>query len=137
MANSPDRFEDERGVIQDLLGKIDSVTEIFTRKGAVRGNHVHRRTTQWTYVIFGKLQVSTLDEGDSPLNVKTKVYTQGKLFCEEPGVAHAWKALEDTLVLVFTRGPRSGAKYATDTYKLALPLVVPTSPSETALENLI
>ncbi len=134
MANGPGRYEDERGVIQDLLGKIDSVTEIFTRKGAVRGNHTHKATTQWTYVVFGKLRVLTQEEG-GPVN--STVYKQGKLFEEGPGVAHAWKAVEDTLVLVFTKGPRSGANYESDTQRLALPLIVPTSPSEEALENLI
>jgi hypothetical protein len=34
-------YEDARGVIQDLLGPVDSVTWITTKKGAIRGNHVH------------------------------------------------------------------------------------------------
>jgi hypothetical protein len=41
----------------------------------------------------------------------------------EPGVPHAWKALEDTDCLVFTRGPRSGEDYESDTYRLEEPLL--------------
>jgi quercetin dioxygenase-like cupin family protein len=122
MANSPDRYEDDRGVIQDLLGPIDSVTEIFTKKGSVRGNHVHEFTAQWTYVVFGKLTVYTQAPGGLPAKHS---YTQGKLFCENPGIAHAWKAAEDTLVLVFTRGPRSGSNYEADTQRLQVPLILP------------
>ena len=109
-----DRFEDERGVIQDLLGRVDAVTEIFTRAGAVRGNHVHQRTTQWTYVIEGVLEAAwTEDDG-----VHTKRYGPGSLITEPAGIPHAWKARTDCKVLVFTKGPRSGEAYASDTTRL-------------------
>jgi quercetin dioxygenase-like cupin family protein len=110
-------FEDERGVIADLIAEpLDSVTQIFTHKGAVRGNHTHNETTQWTYIVSGTLQVVTRAPGGEPF---TEEYAAGELVIEEPGVAHAWKALEDTVVLVFTRGPRSGANYESDTQRLA------------------
>lgn len=118
MTEREDRHEDERGVIQDLLeGPLDSVTEIFTRKGAVRGNHVHKETTQWTYVVEGKLLVAFRPRGGSV--IRECEYGPGELVLEQAGVPHAWKALEDTTVLVFTRGPRSGANYESDTQRLA------------------
>lgn len=114
-----DRFEDERGVIQDLLGAVDAVTEIQTKNGAVRGNHIHKLTTQWTYVVSGRLKVAwTLDDG-----VHTATYGPGVLIRESAGIPHAWKALEDTTVLVFTKGPRSGDAYASDTQRLAVPIL--------------
>lgn len=109
-----DRFEDERGVIQDLLGPVDAVTHIFTRQGAVRGNHVHHRTTQWAYVISGRLLVAT-QEG---FKRDARECGPGTLICEPPGVPHAWEAIEDTEVLVFTKGPRSGENYESDTVRL-------------------
>jgi quercetin dioxygenase-like cupin family protein len=110
-------FEDDRGVIADLIAEpLDGVTRIFTRKGAVRGNHVHRETTQWTYVVSGSLVMSHRKPGDS-LPV-TWTVEPGELVCDNPGVAHAWRALEDTVVLVFTRGPRSGANYEDDVHRL-------------------
>ena len=112
-SNGHDRFEDERGVIQDLLGAVDAVTEIFTKRGAVRGNHVHQRTTQWTYVIYGVLETAWMSEdGDG---VHCKRYGPGALIEEKAGVPHAWKAATDCRVLVFTKGPRSGQAYETDT----------------------
>lgn len=118
---NPDRFEDARGVIQDILadGPLDAVTRIFTRAGAVRGNHYHAETIQWCYVLSGKLLVATRP----PAGIAHHVYGPGELACEEPGVAHAWKALEDTDVLVFTRGPRSGENYESDVTRLEVPLL--------------
>lgn len=113
-----DRFEDERGVIQDLFGQLDGVTEIFTRKGAVRGNHLHQFTTQWTYVVSGLLLVAS-----EPDVVQTRVYEPGEMVFEPPGIPHAWQALEDTRVLVFTKGPRSGEAYETDTLRLEYALL--------------
>ncbi len=114
-----DRFEDERGVIQDLLGPVDAVTEIFTRAGAVRGNHVHLKTVQYTYVVHGLLLVAwTEDDG-----VHTREARPCELVTEAAGIPHAWKALADCCVLVFTRGPRSGGAYESDTQRLAVPLL--------------
>lgn len=108
-------YKDHRGVIKDLLGPVDAVTEIFTKMGSVRGNHTHRETTQWTYIAWGKLEVVHKKPGEPEVR---KRYKAGSLFEEPPGVAHAWRALEDTLVLVFTKGPRSGANYESDTQRL-------------------
>jgi quercetin dioxygenase-like cupin family protein len=110
-----DRFEDHRGVIQDVLGKIDAVTRITTVAGAVRGNHVHRETTQWTLVLSGRLLMAS---GDTVTEMGP-----GEVIKHPPGMPHAWKAVEDTDCLVFTRGPRSGADYETDTYRLQEPLL--------------
>lgn len=111
------RFEDHRGVIEDLITRrIDAITEIFTREGAIRGNHVHEFTTQFAYVVSGKmLFVSQIDDG--PL--KSVLCGPGELVAEPPGVPHAWRAIEDTTVLVFTRGPRSGSAYESDTIRLS------------------
>ncbi len=114
-----DRFEDSRGHIQDLLGAVDAVTEIYTKAGAVRGNHVHLKTTQWTYVCWGELRAAwTEDDG-----VHEKTYGPGSLITEHAGIPHAWKAETDCMVLVLTRGPRSGEAYETDTVRLETPIL--------------
>jgi quercetin dioxygenase-like cupin family protein len=109
------RYEDRRGVIQDLLGPVDAVTHITTVKGAVRGNHVHHETTQWTYVITGALWMASGDQ--------RFVLEPGEVCTHKPGVPHAWEALQDTDCLVFTRGPRSGENYEQDTHRLEEPLL--------------
>lgn len=110
-----DSFVDDRGRIQDLIGPVDAVTLIRTVLGAVRGNHVHRRTTQWTYVLSGALLIS--QDG------MEEVVEEGQMVVDRPGVAHAWLALEETDCLVFTKGPRSGSGYESDTIRLDVPLL--------------
>jgi len=114
-----DRFEDERGVIQDLLENIDAVTEIVTWQGSIRGNHIHQETEQWTYVVAGLLTAAwTEDDG-----VHTHQYGPGCLIRERAGIPHAWRAETDCRVLVFTQGPRSGADYESDTQRLTVPIL--------------
>jgi quercetin dioxygenase-like cupin family protein len=110
-----DRFEDERGVIQDVIGKIDAVTRITTVAGAVRGNHYHEHTTQWTLLISGSLVMANGDE-------KT-LMGKGEIVKHEPGVPHAWKAVTHCECWVFTRGPRSGEDYESDVIRLEEPLL--------------
>lgn len=115
-----DRFEDHRGVIQDILGPVDAVTHIYTKANAIRGNHVHHKTIQYTWILKGRLLIVT----DSPKNGRQRnIYGPGEMAVEEPGVAHAWLAIEDTEVLVFTKGPRSGEDYETDTVRLEVPIL--------------
>lgn len=112
-----DSFEDERGRIQDLIvgAPIDSVTRITTVKGAVRGNHLHKLTIQWTYVLTGCLLMAN---GATEVSVGP-----GEMVVHRPETPHAWKAIEDTDCLVFTLGPRSGEQYESDTYRLEKPLL--------------
>jgi len=117
-----DRFEDHRGVIEDLLiTPLNGVTRITSRKGAVRGNHIHHRSTQWAYVVSGRLAVVTDDNGA----VLRREYGPGEMSCEPPGVPHAWQALEDTVCLVFSQGPRTGEDYESDVERLTVPLITP------------
>lgn len=112
------RFEDHRGVIQDwdVHGvPVDAVTHITTLNGAVRGNHVHHATTQWTLVIKGRLLMAT---GDG-----MKIMEPLDMVQHDPGVPHAWKALEDSECVVFAVGPRAGENYESDTERLKEPLL--------------
>lgn len=115
------RHEDERGFIEDLLGPTDSLTRIFTEKGMVRGNHIHEHTTQWVYVMWGKLLVVS-QLANAMMNHQE--YGPGMLSREDPNIPHAWRALETCLVLVFTRGPRAGENYEDDVIRLEVPLLL-------------
>ena len=118
----PDSFTDHRGTITDLLvTSLDAVTRITSVAGAVRGNHVHAETTQWTLVLSGRLAIVTEKDGYR----QRREYGPGEMAIEAPGVPHAWLALTDCECLVFTKGPRSGSAYESDTQRLAKPLIEP------------
>ncbi len=118
----PVSHEDDRGVIVDLLEDedINAVTLITFATGAVRANHYHKKTTQWNYVISGKIRLLTkLSEGE----VNEVIMHPGELYETVPGEQHALQGLNESSLLVFTRGPRGGKEYESDTYRLDIPLI--------------
>ena len=62
-------FKDHRGVIIDLIQKenINAITFITINKNKVRGNHYHKKTYQWNYIISGKMIASLLSIFDNVL----------------------------------------------------------------------
>lgn len=115
-------FEDERGHIIDILEKenIEYVTLISSKKGAVRGNHYHKESVQYTYVLSGRMKLVTqMPKG----KVETKIIKPGDLALTPPMEKHALVALEDSQFIVLTRGPRGGRNYESDTYRLRKKLV--------------
>ena len=117
-------FEDARGSIADILEDepIEHVSVLQTRQGSVRGNHLHRATDQWLYITSGALRFVT-QAGDAP--EETAIGRPGDVIHCGPNEAHAMEALEDTTMIVMTRGPRGGREYESDTYRLKTPLIAP------------
>jgi quercetin dioxygenase-like cupin family protein len=113
--------QDDRGAIIDLIEgvNINAVTFISFKKGAVRGNHYHKKTTQWNYIIKGKIKVVS-QMGEEPM-VETILETGG-FSVTEPMEKHALVGIEDSEMLVFTQGPRGGKEYESDTFRLEIPL---------------
>ena len=108
---------DDRGVITDLLENknINAVTVISFETDAVRANHYHKETTQWNYIISGKVKhVAKMLDGE-PVEI---VMEKGDFVETVPNEYHAVKALEKSEMIVFTKGPRGGKEYESDTYRL-------------------
>lgn len=115
-------FEDERGKIIDILEKevIEYVTLISSKKGAIRGNHYHKESVQYTFVLKGSLKLLT----QMPVGkIETAFIKSGDLVFTPPMEKHALIALEDSEILVLTRGPRGGKNYEKDTYRLSEKLI--------------
>ena len=118
--------QDERGRIVDLLEKenINAVTLVSFRKGAVRGNHFHKKTHQWNYLLSGRIRMRAQDPPKQAVSVLMK---PGDFVLTGPGERHALLALKDSELMVFTKGPRGGKEYETDTFRLKKPLIKPSS----------
>jgi len=114
-------FKDDRGEIIDLLENenINAVTIITFKRGAVRGNHYHKHTTQWNYVMNGRIKLVSQNPGEA---VVETVMNSGDFVATGPNVRHALVGLEDSTLMVFTKGPRGGKEYESDTYRLEVPL---------------
>lgn len=106
------KHEDERGVIEDLkVGKDWSVTYISFKKGAVRGNHYHKKTEQVDYILSGKVICA---DG----NGYERVVKAGEYEVHNPGLSHAYQALEDSEMVSMCKGVRIGENYEEDTFRL-------------------
>ena len=109
--------KDQRGLIVDLLEKknINAITLITQKKGKVRGNHYHKKTTQWNYLLNGKIKIYAKKKNKKK---ETIVLKKGDLVVTEKNEAHAIKAVTNSQFLVFTQGPRGGKEYENDTFRL-------------------
>ncbi len=114
--------KDKRGHIVDFLEKenINAVTFILSLKGSIRGNHFHKKTFQWNYILKGKLKLFYQRKNSK---IKKIVLNKGDFFLISPNESHALKALTKSEMLVFTKGPRGGKEYENDTYRLKKKLI--------------
>ena len=120
-------FKDKRGAILDILDDValNSVTLITNKKGAVRANHFHKKTVQYTFVLSGKVRYAS----KGPRGTKTAVLKAGDLAVSPPHEAHATEALTDAVFLALSHGPRHGRNYEADTFRLVAPLLSPKTPT--------
>lgn len=101
-----DAHVDDRGSIRDLLiGTVCSVTRITSKAGAVRGNHYHKFTTVYVYILTGSFEVASRING----HVVTAQVQAGSLLTFPPKDLHALKALEDSSFLLMADGMRGGS----------------------------
>jgi quercetin dioxygenase-like cupin family protein len=110
-------FSDERGVIVDVLTdeSVEHVNYITMAKGSVRGNHFHKQSVHYNYVLHGRIRfLRKMPYGP----VRGQCVGEGELVFTGMNERHALKALEDSELMVFTRGPRGGRNYESDTFRL-------------------
>ena len=114
-------FCDDRGEIIDMVENetINAVTLLTLKKGAIRGNHYHKNTYQWNYLLSGKIKISCQIPGET---VKVSIMKKGDFILTKPNERHALIGMEESELLVLTKGPRSGTEYESDTFRLDQPL---------------
>lgn len=114
--HKPINFEDPRGTIRDIMvdTPVDHITLISSSPGVVRGNHFHRLTTQYTYILTGRAQYYSATD-DNPVEVEE--LNPGDFIESPPLEHHAVKAITEMTMLAIARGPRGGDAYESDTYR--------------------
>ena len=109
--------QDERGSITDIIEQLDfnGATIIESKKGSIRGNHYHKETIQYIYIINGKLKAKSKKVNEAMVEITV---FPGDLISHEPLEAHCFEAIENSLFLVLSSGLRTGKDYEKDTYRL-------------------
>lgn len=117
-------FTDARGSITDILdGHVASTGIITFTKGAVRGNHYHKRQTQYTYMLSGAVELSVRDSRIENGPVENVTLNTGDLASIPTHIVHAYRALEDASMLCLTDLSRVAGGYEEDTYRVTPPLI--------------
>ena len=117
--HKPINFADGRGAIRDIFASAapECVTLITSNPGAVRGNHLHKRSTQHAFVVSGTMTAFSRIGGDDAPVTRIELIA-GDIVTHEPGEAHAYFATEPTVFLAFAEGLRKGEDYEKDTFRV-------------------
>ena len=111
-------FKDKRGFILDVIykKKFNHATLIYTKRGAVRGNHYHKKTTQISFLINGSCHYYYRNF----LLRKLKKIKLNKFdyVITKPQEVHSFKFLKNSLMMVFSKGLRGGKDYENDTFRI-------------------
>lgn len=110
---------DDRGDIVDVLNiPIAHVGYVTFTKGAHRGQHYHHRSTQYDYVLSGKLRlvVCRIDGSER----EDHILTPHMMTEIPPGVVHTYIAEEESEMLDITTLSRADEGYEEDTVKVDL-----------------
>lgn len=113
-------FSDKRGHIYDILEgeKVGHVGMITFSKGVVRASHYHLKSTQYSYVISGKIELTiATHEGK---NKKTYILNEGSFNVIPPKTYHRYKALTKAVILDLTTMSRNDNGYEKDTVRIEI-----------------
>ena len=98
-----------------ILNIFNHVALIKSNKKSIRGNHFHKKTIQYTYVLDGKLYYFK-KKGRS---YQKKILKKGDLIKTMPLEIHAFKFLaKKNTLLIFSSGLRGGKDYEKDTFRV-------------------
>jgi quercetin dioxygenase-like cupin family protein len=119
---------DARGTICDIFvaSPKDHCSIITFTPNAVRANHFHKKSTQYTYVIDGEILMATVvidHNGEPSGGIEKTVLGPGDLVTHPPYHAHAFLANKASTILAFADGVRGGDDYELDVFRLKVPLV--------------
>lgn len=112
-------FTDVRGDIFDVVeDKIRHIGLVTFRKGAVRGNHYHKKSTQYSYVLEGKIQLVIKAAKGKNTKIKKYIMTKGTYAQIPPYSIHTYIALTPAAIIDCTTLSRKADGYEKDTIRV-------------------
>ncbi len=118
-------YEDSRGKLSKLAAKsklekeetIEEVYIIYTNKGAVRGNHYHKKTVEYFSVLSGTAAISIKDM-QTGVTENIAVSADDNIVLKIPAyTAHAFKNEEEQQLIIAAVSMKEYSINDTDTYK--------------------
>ena len=115
-----DPHVDDRGYIQSLVNfPMKNLSLIFSKKGALRSNHVHKEDWHYMYVLSGSFDYYYRKHGSTEKPEKTTFFPKEMVFTP-PMEDHTCIFLEDTHLIVVSRNPRDQETYESDVVRIEL-----------------
>jgi dTDP-4-dehydrorhamnose 3,5-epimerase-like enzyme len=120
--------KDKRGYILDIFVKDpkDHCSIVSFNDKAIRGNHFHKKSIQYSFILEGRLLMITskVDRNGKYIGKKIrKIVKKNCLITHKPFIAHAFKAKTKSKILAFADGLRGGRDYEKDTFRLKNKLI--------------
>lgn len=89
-------FCDDRGYLKQISHEnYGQINVLFTKKGVVRGNHYHKISKEYFFIIDGSVVVTAQHENV----IETEVFTKGDFFQINPFIMHKMEFTEDCLMV--------------------------------------
>lgn len=122
--HTKEEFADERGKITRIVDQnrlpLQAILRITSKAGSIRSNHYHKKDFHYIYVESGKCEYSEKPADNSNAKVETVTLLPGDLVLTNPGIVHAVKFLEDTVLYAFTTEKREQDQYEGDTERIEI-----------------
>lgn len=117
----PDHVDD-RGTITNIINNetVRSITIIHSKKGSVRGNHYHKRSGNYVFVLDGRMELVVIANETEMRHT----LTAGSMVWIPKNMPHAFLAIEESTALEIEPLNRD----PTDAYRLDKPLIQPQKP---------
>lgn len=119
-----EEFTDERGGITRVIDEDNFqykvVLRITSKKGAIRSNHYHKYDSHYLYIESGKCEYSEKPANKPNAKIETVLLHPGDLVLTRPGIIHAVRFLEDTVLYALTTEKRNQEKYEEDTVRVTI-----------------
>lgn len=117
-------YSDDRGFIAPLVDednfKVKNVLYLFSKAGAIRGNHYHKKESYWEYCIKGSFRYVEKDIKKPHSKLKSIIVHDGEMIYSPAGIAHAMEILEDTISLAITSRSRKQKSYEADLVRIKI-----------------
>ena len=82
----------------DSRRTIKQINTYYVKKGSTLGNHYHKETREYFFVMSGELYVDVHPVGSHETG-SSAVYTEGDFFLVEPGEVHKFDAITDVKMM--------------------------------------
>ncbi|MEK6880316.1 MAG: hypothetical protein AABY22_11940 [Nanoarchaeota archaeon] len=114
-------YKDERGTITDVVDGINFVHAgiITFEKGVIRGNHYHKKTVQLNYIFKGKIKYLSKDLTNKNAKVEEAILNEGDMIESGVNEWHSLEALEESVLLFFTKETRIDGGYEEDVFRIS------------------